>query len=458
MILTLYIIRNHIAPFLFSIGTLMFIFLFQFLMKFADRLVGKGLDTLVIIQLISYNLAWMVVLVVPMAVLVATLMAFGGMSQNNEITIMKSSGISLYKMLIGPFICSIAIAALLVVFNNDVLPDANHEAKILGQDISQKKPTLSLVPGVFSQEVNNYAILIRQIDQTSNRLTDVTIYDYTNPSKINVVTALRGKIYFAKDNSKLLMDLEDGEIHESDVSSTGLYRKLRFQNHRIAMEAEQFSFKQSTPGGQRSDRELSANDMLYIVDSLTNIKLSMDTAYLRDARRMVMGDSSARPFKNNAINRSTDSKYIQTIERIRESRNTVLSAVMRAEYYQNEINMFMVEIHKKYSIPVACIVFILLGAPLGVMIRKGGFGMAASISLFFFLIYWASLIGGEKLADRGIISPFWGMWSANIIMAIVGGFLTYRVAKESIHLNFDFFKKFIPKNFRQSEDALNENS
>jgi lipopolysaccharide export system permease protein len=439
-------------------GTLMFVFLFQFLMKFADRLVGKGLDTLVIIQLIMFNLAWMVVLVVPMAVLVATLMAFGGMSQNNEITIMKSSGISLYRMLFGPFICSIIVAVLLIMFNNDVLPDANHEAKILGQDISQKKPTLSLVPGVFSQEVNNYAILIRQIDQKSNSLTDITIYDYTNPSRINVVTALRGKIYFSKNNSKLLMDLEDGEIHESDVAQTSLYRKIRFQQHRIAMEAEQFSFKQSTPGGQRSDRELSAQDMLIVVDSLSKIKSSMDSSYLRDVGRIVLGDSSAKPFSAQLAQRSLNSKYIQTIERIRENRNLILSSAMRSEFYQNEINMFMVEIHKKYSIPFACLVFILLGAPLGVMIRKGGFGMAASISLFFFLIYWASLIGGEKLADRGIISPFWGMWAANILMGLIGMFLTYRVAKETVHIDLSFLKKLIPKPFRSSEETVNENS
>jgi lipopolysaccharide export system permease protein len=427
-------------------------------MKFADRLVGKGLDTFVIIQLIMFNLAWMVVLVVPMAVLVATLMAFGSMSQNNEITIMKSSGISLYKMLFGPFICSIIVAVLLIMFNNDVLPDTNHQAKILGQDISQKKPTLSLVPGVFSQEVNNYAILIRQIDQNSNKLTDITIYDYTNPSKINVVTALKGKIYFSKNNSKLLMNLEDGEIHEADVSQTSLYRKIRFEQHRIAMEAEQFSFKQSTPGGQRSDRELSAQDMLIVVDSLSKIKSGMDSTFKKDANRILLGDTAAKPFNSQLAVRSLDSKYIQTIERIRESRNQILSAAMRSEFYQNEINMFMVEIHKKYSIPFACLVFILLGAPLGVMIRKGGFGIAASISLFFFLIYWASLIGGEKLADRGIISPFWGMWAANIIMGIVGMFLTYKVAKESVHIDFDFLKKLIPKNLRPSEEDANENS
>ena len=117
-------------------------------MKFADRLVGKGLGLFVILKLIAFNLAWMVVLVVPMSTLVATLMAFGNLSQNNEITIVKSSGTSLYRMMLAPLLASVAIGYLLLIFNNDVLPDANHQAKILMQDISRQKPTLSLEPGV----------------------------------------------------------------------------------------------------------------------------------------------------------------------------------------------------------------------------------------------------------------------------------------------------------------------
>ena len=164
MILFRYILRHHFLPFVFSIFTLMSVFLLQFLMKFADRLVGKGLSVIVITKLISYNLAWMVVLVVPMAVLIATLMAFGTMAQNNEITILKASGISLYKMILAPFLASFVIAYLLMQFNNHIYPNANHAARILGQDISRKKPTLSIIPGVFSQEVKNYSILVREIN------------------------------------------------------------------------------------------------------------------------------------------------------------------------------------------------------------------------------------------------------------------------------------------------------
>lgn len=427
-------------------------------MKFADRLVGKGLDTLVIIQLVTYNLAWMVVLVVPMSVLVATLMAFGSMSQNNEVTIMKSTGVSLYKMMVGPFICSIVVGYLLILFNNDVLPDANHLAKVLMQDISQKKPTLSLESGVFSQEVTGYAILAREVDAKTNRIKGVTIYDYNNPMKINIVTAKDGLIYFSKDQTKLVMDLNHGEIHETDVADTKMYRKVVFNQHRIAMNAYQFSFQQSTPGGQRGDRELSAQDMLVIIDSLKIIRDRYNITYNKQVQKYFFGDSSAVPFKNVIQHAAAEGGISQgIIEKVRSTKNMILSENMRVDYQQKEINKYMVEVHKKYSLPAACLIFVLLGAPLGVMVRKGGFGMAASISLFFFLIYWASLIGGEKLADRAIITPFWGMWFANAFMGLMGIVLTYRVAKESITLDFSFIQKLVPKNWRQEENK-NENS
>ncbi len=423
-------------------------------MKFADKLVGKGLDTWIVVKLITYNLAWMVVLVVPMAVLVATLMAFGAMAQNNEITIMKSSGVSLYKMIAGPLAASIVVGVLLIFFNNDVLPDANHQAKILMMDIQQKKPTLSIEPGVFSQEVDNYAILARTMDQNKNKMYGVTIYDYTNPYKINIVTAKEGLLYFSKDQTKLLMDLKNGEIHESGVSDTKLYRKLIFNNHRIAMDAQQFSLQQSGPGVQRSDRELSAPDMLMIVDSLRQLRFKYFTSFQKTTNKFFLGDSLAAPLLGKVhLSYAPNDNYANLLERVKNIKNEVLSSFLQVDFVNKEIDKYMVEVHKKYSIPAACIIFILLGAPLGVITRKGGFGMAASVSLFFFLVYWASLIGGEKLADRGLMTPFWGMWSANILMGVVGILLTKKVANETVTLDFSFFKKFIPKTWQQSEEA-----
>lgn len=456
MIIYRYILKNHISPFIFSNVTLIAVFLLQFLMKFADKLVGKGLSTWVIVQLIAYNLAWMVVLVVPMSVLVATLMAFGSLAQNNEIAILKASGMSLYKMLIAPLLGSILIAYLLVLFNNHVYPNANHQARILGNDISRKRPTLSLVPGIFSQEVQNYAILARKIDPVTNELADVTLYDYSKVSTVNIVTAKKGKIYFSKDQKRLILDLLNGEIHESNVTDYNPYRKLIFDKHKIAMDASQFTFQQSSENMSRGEREMGAPEMVVIVDSLQAI----DDRFQEDLNKKF-----TRAFKNDSIyvavktpfNKNLRGIYYRVSDRIRAVQSSTNVTMKQIFYNKKNMNAFWVEIHKKYSLPFACIVFILIGAPLGTMLRKGGFGVAAGVSLVFFLVYWAFLIGGEKLADRNLLSPFWGMWGANFVLGFLGMYLTYRSAKENITINFDFITKLIPKRFRQSEEE-NENN
>jgi lipopolysaccharide export system permease protein len=322
------------------------------------------------------------------------------------------------------------------------------------QDISRKKPTLSLEPGIFSQEVSNYAILAREVDSKSNNLAQVTIYDYTNPRKINVVTAEKGKIFFSRDQSKLIMDLTSGEIHETDVYESSTYRKLVFENHRITMNAEQFSFQQSAPGAAntRGERELSSSDMLVIVDSL-KIKLNEYQNHLQQEVRKQMYLKENLPVKSSTMGETKkELVYMRLLNRVKTAKNLVVSGYKRVEYAQSEVDKYMVEVHKKYSIPVACIVFILIGAPLGVMVKKGGFGIAASISLFFFLIYWAFLIGGEKLSERGFFSPFWGMWTANILLGIAGVLLIIKSVKETVTINFSFLKKIIPKQFRSEEE------
>ena len=451
MIAHRYILKAHFIPFIFSTITLMGIFLLQFLMKFADRLVGKGLNTWLLTKLVVFNLSWMLVLVIPMATLVATLMAFGNFSQNNEITILKSSGVSLYKMMSSPFFASIVLAVLLFLFNDQVLPDANHQARMLMSDISQQKPTLSLEPGFFSQEVSNYAILVRGINEKTNELSGVTIYDYTNPSKIDVVTAKRGKIYFTADQQNLIMDLWDGEIHESDVKNTGLYRKLVFSKHRIVMDGSQFMFHQSQ-GGIRGERELGVDTMKAIVKKLKSERKKYITDLYKDTYKNFLVNTSSS--SNIQIPNEKDKLILlRVLDKIRTAKSLIISKIRSIDWTESEIEKYDVEIQKKYAIPAACIIFILIGVPLGVMVKKGGFGVAASISLLFFLVYWAFLIGGEKLAERGFFSPFVGMWAANIFLGFLGIILTFKTNRETVTIRFSFFKKLIPKRFRINQET-----
>ncbi|VAX15331.1 Lipopolysaccharide export system permease protein LptF [hydrothermal vent metagenome] len=444
-------------------------------MKFADRLIGKGLSTMVIIQLVTYNLAWMLVLVIPMAVLISTLMAFGNLSQNNEIAVLKASGMSLYKMMFPPLLGSIIVALFLVWFNNNIYPDANHAARVLAYDISRKKPTLSLVPGVFSQEIPGKSILARSIDQKTNELKDLTIYDKSDPKSINIVTAKRGKLYFVKNQTKLVLDLFDGEIHTSNVFDNKDYRKILFSRHKIVMDADEFSFSQSSAESmRRGDRELGAPAMRILVDSLeiirkryqTELEEKIDNNFLPklEIKNLKPEQTQQQIAKLNVseakINRFTRSKkyiYLRVGDKIKAAKGSLRSSTRRLQYNKERIDNYWVEIHKKYSIPFACILFILVGAPLGTMTRKGGFGVASGISLIFFLMYWAFLIGGEKLSDRALLSPFWGTWSANVALLFIGAYLTYKSAKERVTINFSFLQKLIPKSLRTKKEEDEDN-
>ena len=453
IILWRHILTRHLTPFLFSAFVLIFIFMLQFIMQKMDQLAGKGLSALVIAELIVMNLAWMVVLAVPMAVLVATLMAFGNLSSTNEITAMRASGVSLYRMIAPVFVASIALCYLLILFNNHVLPDANHRAKILLTDIYRKKPTFSLVPGLFSQDIQGYSILVRKTFEQSNDLEGVTIFDYTNNAVTTTVTAERGTVSFSPDYQKLIMDLYDGEIHEISYTDLGRYRKIRFQKHRIAMNAEGFEFQRSQESAfSRGDRELSAQAMTAIVDSLRRLQ--------EESRARVAGfvrqdldaifSGSRPPFVSPQT--GTDPSFA-ALTRATVLKNVVEGEYTRMEYFSRQIHEYSVEIYKKYAIPFACVVFILVGAPLGIMARRGTFGVAASLSLGFFLLYWACLIGGEKLADRGFIQPWFGMWSANIIIGLMGLYLTFRTARENLTINWSVILKFVPKQWRAEEEA-----
>ena len=293
--------------------------------------------------------------------------------------------------------------------------------------------------------------MVREINPKTNELSGVTIYDYTTPSKINVVTAENGKIYFTADQKNLVMDLWQGEIHESDIKRSGLYRKLIFNKHRIVMDGSQFSFHQSQ-GGIRGERELGVDTMKAIVANYRGERELQLNSLSKETSKYFFNDTTSVSAYGNPVKAANDKLVlIRVLDKIRTARNIITSKARNVESTEREIEKYEVEIYKKYAIPAACIIFILIGAPLGVMVRKGGFGVAASISLFFFLIYWAFLIGGEKLAERGFFSPFIGMWAANLLLGFLGIVLTVKTNRETVTIKFDFIKKLIPKRFRPQQ-------
>jgi lipopolysaccharide export system permease protein len=440
-----YILKAHAAPFFISFFIVIFVFTFQFIMKYIDNLVGKGLSWWLISQLISLNLAWMVTLAGPMAALVATLMAFGSLSSTNEITVMQSSGISVLKLMIPVLLLSGLLCYGLILFNNDVLPEANHRTKVLMSDIQRTKPMFAIEPGKFTDDISGYNMLVKKTFPASNKLEGIFIINDSDPEKSSILTADSGEIAFSKDYSKIILDLYSGEIHQLNKENFYAgYRRVDFEKHIVSISAQGFGFTKSDQNAlSRGDRELSADSMRKIVDKIKvdvidNEKKTLESA-IQLAKNFASINYSVKENELDSVSVIQMKLYIQTLlNRYKSVKSKIISQDRVRDAKEREIDSYWVEIHKKYSIPFACIVFVLIGAPLGVKTKRGGFGVAAGMSLGFFLLYWAFLIGGEKLADRQMLSPFLSMWTANFVLGAIGLYFTL---KYSVNIK-QYFKRF----------------
>jgi len=373
----------------------------------------------------------MVTLAGPMAVLIATLMAFGSLSSTNETTVMRASGLSPLKLILPVLLFSGILCYGLILFNNKVLPEANHRTRVLMTDIQRTRPTFVIEAGRFTDDISGYNMLVRKTFENSNKLEGVFIIDNSNAVYSNTLTADSGQINFSQDYSKIILDLYKGEIHQIDKKNpNGSYRKIKFQKHIVSIDAAGFGFSSSDEGAfSRGDRELSADSMRSIVNNISKGFITdrensvIQVQSLAKELTTVSFDTTKLDSTQSSVNRM---KVMSILNRYKGLKQKYVTQKTVEATNNKQMDMYLVEIYKKYSIPFACVIFVLIGAPLGMITRKGGFGVAAGMSLGFFLLYWACLIGGEKLADRELLSPFLSMWAANIVLGSAGLYLVFR--------------------------------
>ena len=458
------ILRMLPGPLFGWLGVLMFLLLMQFLIKYLPDLVGKGLPFLAIVELVIYSLAYMVVLAVPMAVLIASLMTFSRLAESRAYVVMKGAGASFPQIVWPVIIVGVLVTAFMFRFNNVLLPESNFRARNLWTDIRQKKPGFELQPGVFYQGVSRYSILVKSIDQDTGVVEDVTIYDYSEGSRKRVdIKAATGHIETGAGGTTINIVLEDGELHRRSDNHEGTgvdrYERLTFAKHRLSLDISDFVFERSNPTeGRRSDRTMRTSEMIHLVDSLrANAQEKSDELYemvsaLAQFKTETPTDRSriAADFPSD----STDSSQVAAVslypDLLGDARPEIVEATLfRAAQNGRSIkskaensgrimssqlqraDRFSVEIQKKYSIALACFVFMLIGAPLGLAIRRGGLGTAAVMAVGIFLFHWVALVQGEKLADRGLLEPWIGMWVANIVTILVAIYFTVRVSTDA---------------------------
>lgn len=437
MILWRYILRAHIAPFLFGSVTIMLLFLLQYLVRWINDLVTKGLDAWVITQFVTLNLSWILVLAVPIGILFSTLMAFGSMSAAHEVTIFKASGMGLFKMMAPVIAVGCMIWAGVFWYTDNVLPDTNLRLSTMMRDIQRLKPTFAVEAGQFTTHVDGYTILARRTD-TSGTLYGVTIYDYGHPDRQNIVNADTARMGFDPSLTRLMMHLYNGEIHQRNLKKPTDYRVISFERHQIAMPADRFFFETSdATGSSRGDREMRISDMQGIVDRASESIRTSDSAcsaILSLYVKKLVGGAA----KQQQEDQSQGLAPADAIARA-QTRMSSFHTAFEGESYRRKAELdtqrkYLVEIHKKYALPAACILFIFVGCPMGIITRGGNFGVSAALSLGFYVLYWAALIGGEKLADRGLLEPGMAMWLGNAALAAIGIVATIKVNYETTPL------------------------
>lgn len=423
-ILYSYVLKEHVRPFFLGLLVLTFILIMNRAFELVDMIIGKGLSVFVVSEIFLMSLPFIIALTVPMAVLVAVLMAFGRFSHDLEIVAMRANGIRLTTIMTPVVVASLVLSLFMVAFNNRILPESNHRVKNLMIDVAQKKPTFRIKEGVFMSATDGYNTLVEKVDQRTQELYNIVIWEI-KPNIFRVISAPGGKMRSSEDGTVLSLELFDGEIHELDQANLWIYRTLTFKRHLLNLEIESKLTRKER--AYRSDRELSARAMAMRVKELdAEIEKSLARA------RELEADSS------------NEARAQRDVE------------IRKVHGKKREKNRYLVEIQKKYSIPFACVVFVFLGIPLGVAAKRGGAGVGFGVAILFFVLYYVGLVSGEELADRGILSPLLGMWGPNMLLLLVGIYLFVHAEREMPFVEWYWVRGLLQrlrKGFKRDEDT-----
>jgi len=447
MILVRYVLKELIAPFLAALFGITFLFVVDFLVKILDNVLSKGLPASTVLEIFALNLAWMLSLSVPMAVLVASLMAFGRLSGDQEITACKAAGVSPLSLMRPVLIVAMLVSVLMMVFNNWVLPEANHRSVELMNAVSRKKPHVFIDEGRLITQFPDVQLWVNRIDPMSGTLYGIQIFEMERRGAPRIVYADSATMEYADNGATLMLRLRSGETHMTDVDNPQNYFRIRFFSQDLAMKNVDDRLDRRSRS-YRSDREMPIEMMNEVVaeaekkyEEFREGALEKRLEPLMNLRKLVESDSVVPASVNSGV--KADS--IQRRRSLQRLRVQEIAAMRTTEHQygrmQTELkrkSQYTVEIHKKYSTSFACFIFILIGGPLGIMARKGGIGTGILYSLSFFVIYWICLIGGENLADRLIVDPVLAMWSPNIIIGSFGIFITITMVRDRFSGNSRF--------------------
>src|SRR6266480_4958049 len=455
-ILSRYLLRQHLAPLGFALGSLTAFLMIQQIAKQFGSLVGKGLSWSVIAEVFVLSIPFIVAMTLPMAVLVAVLHTFTRLGADNEITAMKAGGISLARV-VAPVLGGAAlVTAIALVWNDQVLPRANHRLAMLQRDIMRKKPSFSLKEQVINEvDTGQFFLRAARIDPATNRLKDVTIFDLGDaPERRRIIVADSGQMAYTPGGTDLYLTLRDGEIQEVKRTEPNQFNRTFFLTNRIKVANIGDTLTRTQNDTYRTDREMSicelAQQARVARREEARVHVEARAAVAADLRRLaglpvspITRDTAGDDPRDGPVcrlwtsvirwlaPREAEAAQVPTVhapaQRPAATPNPLLVTPgaglgedARARGDRQRAAAYAVEVHKKLAIAAACFAFALLGIPVALTFPRGGAGVVIGTSVAVFAIYYIGLIGGEDLGDRLIVSPFVAMWIPNLLFVVVG--------------------------------------
>ena len=387
-ILQRYALRQFVPPFFLAILVLIFVLLMDRLFLLADMLVRKGVAVKVVLEVALLSLPFVVSMCVPLGSMIAGVISFGRMAQDNEIRVVRAAGIEPVRLFTPAAVACLLLLAAMVGFNGYVVPEAQHRVRNLLTDVARKRPAMRVREGVFMDDFPGYMIYIGSIDERRSTVRNVAIFETgTSKGTPGFVTAPTGDISYTPDDAYMVMTLFDGEMHE--LIDPGTYRRLQFQRHviNVAMDDDLV----------RRDREYRSDEEMLLPQLSSTMK---------QLNREIAG------LKSQAHETGTTAKSGDADKLKYDDLNS------RVKYKKLEVAHYQVEMQKRLSLAFSAFFFVLFGAPVGLLLRRGGVGTGFIIGLVFFAIYYILLLAGENVAESGRLSPFVGMWLPNIILVL----------------------------------------
>lgn len=466
------IIGSFIGPFFLTFLIAIFILLMQFLFKYIDDLVGKGLEWYVVLELIMYASSTLVPMALPLAILLSSIMTFGNLGEHYELVALKSSGISLRRIMMPLINIVLIISIGAFFFSNFAMPFANLKMGALMWDVRNQKPSLAIKPGEFYNGIDGYSIRIGDKDKEGTYLRDIVIYNHSaNNGNMNVMMADSGKMLKSDNDRYLVIELYDGiSYEESGVPGTINDRKqltrVKFNQHEVKFDLSTFQLNRTDENLFKDHYTmLNLKQLRFYEDSLET-RLGRDKQFFRQNYAMYTSmdkqmklDSATVALKKDLnpniilnFNKNEQNLIIgRAFSTIRNISSYTETAKVDQANLSEKIRRHLIEYHRKFTLSFACMILFFIGAPLGAIIRKGGLGMPIVISIFFFIFFHILSITGEKMARQGVVPVWQGMWMASFILTPIGVFITRKATSDSTLLDLDVYVNFFKKLARKKK-------